>query len=317
MEKQEISLRARCLAEGLGTFMLVLFGCGSVHVAVLTGALSGLWQVAIVWALCIMLAIYVVGGISGAYINPSITLAMAVWGKHRGKEVIPYILSQLAGAIVAASVLFVLFGPFLAAKEAEKHVVRGEPGSEITAMCYGEFFPNPGELGSGTGAYDPEAHARLNTLVSEPMAFLAEMLGTLFLALVVFAVTDERNPVAPGSNLAPVLIGLTIAMLIVLIAPLTQAGFNPARDFGPRLFAYFAGWGRIAFPRGLGFLTVYILAPFIGALLGGGLYVRVLQPCFPAKVCPAAPMDMVAQGDLVKAVMPAEGRPSVAGVEVL
>ena len=248
MEERKVPLPARCLAECLGTFMLVLFGCGSVHVAVLTGGLTGLWQVAIVWAVVIMVTIYLVGAISGAHINPSITLAMAVWGDHRIKEVIPYILSQLAGAIVAASVLFLFYGPFLAEKEAEKHVVRGQPGSEITAMCYGEYFPNPGSLGSGAGAYDPEAHAKLSTLVSEPMAFLAEMLGTMILALVVFAVTDKRNNGAPGSNLAPVFIGLTIAMLIVLIAPLTQAGFNPARDFGPRLFAYFAGWGAHRLP---------------------------------------------------------------------
>ncbi len=280
MEKREVPLRSRCVAECLGTFMLVLFGCGTVHVAVLTGALSGLWQVAVVWAVCIALAIYVVGGISGAHINPAITVAMAVWGRHKGREVIPYALSQLAGAIMAAGVLFILFAPFLAAKEAAKHVVRGEPGSEITAMCYGEFFPNLGELGNGAGAYDSLAHNKLNTLVSESLAFFAEMLGTLMLALVVFAVTDARNPAAPASNLAPIFIGLTVAALIVVIAPLTQAGFNPARDFGPRLFAYFAGWGRIAFPPGLGFLTVYIVAPVIGALLGGGLYIRVLQPCF-------------------------------------
>ena len=75
-------------------------------------------------------------------------------------------------------------------------------------------------------------------------------------------------------------IGLTVAALISVIAPLTQACFNPARDFGPRLFAFLAGWGPIALPgpRGTGFLTVYILAPILGAILGSGLYVHVLGP---------------------------------------
>ena len=115
--------------------------------------------------------------------------------------------------------------------------------------------------------------------MSEPTAFLAEVLGTMILALVVFAVTDPRNPSAPPAGLAAVFIGLTVAALISVIAPLTQACFNPARDFGPRLFAFFAGWGAVALPgpRGAGFLTVYIIAPMLGAIIGGGLYCRILR----------------------------------------
>jgi glycerol uptake facilitator protein len=147
-------------------------------------------------------------------------------------------------------------------------------------MCYGEFFPNPAPLSSDPGVYSREAHQRLNELVSEPVAFFAEALGTMFLALVIFAVTDDRNRAAPPSRLAAVFIGLTVAALISFIAPLTQGCFNPARDFGPRLFAYLAGWGSIALPgpRGLGFLTVYILAPMVGAIVGAGLYDRLLRP---------------------------------------
>jgi glycerol uptake facilitator protein len=275
------TLAARCLAEVLGTFLLVFFGLGAVHVAILTGALSGLWQVAIVWAVAIMLAIYVVGGISGAHINPAISIALAAWGRFRWADVPAYVVSQLVGAMVAAAVLFLLYGPFLAEKEKKKGVIRGQPGSEITAMCYGEYFPSPGSLGAADGTYLREDHEKLNALVSEPAACAAEVLGTLVLALVVFALTDERNAAAPAGRLAPVFIGLTVAVLISVIAPLTQACFNPARDFGPRLFAALAGWGSIALPgpRGAGFLTVYILSPVLGALAGGALYTRILRPC--------------------------------------
>jgi glycerol uptake facilitator protein len=102
----------------------------------------------------------------------------------------------------------------------------------------------------------------------------------MVLALVIFAVTDERNPAAPPTGSAAVFIGLTVAALISVIAPLTQACFNPARDFGPRLFAFLAGWGTIALPgpRGSGFLTVYIIAPITGAIIGSGLYCRILNP---------------------------------------
>lgn len=268
------SLLACCVAEAVGTFLLVFLGCGVVHAAVLAEAQRGLWQVAIVWGGGVMLAIYVVGGISGAHINPAITVALATWGRFSWGNVVPYIAGQLVGAMLAATALFFLYQPFLAKLEAKKGVVRGQPGSEITAMCYGEYFPPPG---SEAGGEEP------HVLVSTPMAFFAEVLGTMILALVVFALTDERNVAAPTANLAPAFIGLTVAVLISVIAPLTQACFNPARDFGPRLVAYFAGWGAVAIPgpRGLGFLTVYIIAPTVGAVLGGGLYLHLLRPHMP------------------------------------
>src|SRR5262245_42378778 len=194
------SLKARCLAEVLGTFLLVFFGCGAVHTAVLTGAQAGLWQVAIVWAVAIMIAIYVVGGISGAHINPAISVALAAWGRFRWADVVPYVIAQFAGAFLAAAVLFLFYGPFLAEKERDKQVVRSQPGSEITAMCYGEYFPNPGRLASAAEAYRRDEHDKLNELVSEPVACGAEFLGTLVLALVVFAVTDERNSAAPAGR---------------------------------------------------------------------------------------------------------------------
>ncbi|HXG11792.1 MAG TPA: MIP family channel protein [Gemmataceae bacterium] len=276
-------LLTRCLAEVLGTFVLIFFGCGAVHVAIVIGALTGLWQVAIVWGVAIMVAVYVFGGVSGAHINPAVTTALAVWGRFPRGEVLPYVVSQVVGAFLAAAVLFAFYHPFLAEKEKAKNVVRGEPGSEITAMCYGEYYPNPGRIAGAEGEYRREEHERLNALVGMPVAFAAEMLGTLVLALVVFALTDERNRAAPLARLAPVFIGLTVAILIAVIAPLTQACFNPARDFGPRLFAYLAGWGPIALPgpNGAGFFTVYIVAPVVGAVLGGGLYVGVVRPALP------------------------------------
>jgi glycerol uptake facilitator protein len=276
------SLLEKFLAELVGTYFLVALGCGAVHASVLTGAQSGLWQVAIVWGVAIMLAISTVGGISGAHINPAVTVAFAVWGRIPQRLILPYITAQVLGAFLAAGTLFLLFDPYLRLREQEKQVVRGAAGSEITAMCYGEYFPSPGPLSNASGPYSLDAHTRLNSLVSEPVAFLAEFLGTLVLAMVVFAVTDERNPAAPQVGLAPLFIGLTVSALISVFAPLTQACFNPARDLGPRLFAFLAGWGTIALPgpRGTGFLTVYIIAPILGAIIGSGVYTQVLRCSF-------------------------------------
>ncbi len=235
------------------------------------------------WGVAIMLAVYVVGAISGAHINPAITIALAAWGRFPWRLTLPYIASQVVGAFLAAATLFYLYGPMLAAKEQEMGVTRGDPMSIVTAMCYGEYFPNPGGLAVPQGEFPANVWAGYSGRVTHAMAFVAEVLGTLILALVVFAVTDERNTGGPAARFAPVFIGLCVAALISIIAPLTQACFNPARDFGPRLFAWLAGWGAAAIPgpNGHGWWTVYLVAPIIGALLGAGLYERVIRPGLP------------------------------------
>jgi len=230
----------------------------------LTGAQQGLWQVAVVWGSAISLAIYAIGAISGAHMNPAMTLSFAVFRGFSWRQVPWYVLSQFLGAFLAAAVLYAMFRGVLSQFEAAHRIVRGMAGSELSAMVYGEYFPNPSVAAS---------RAWMNVAVSLPQAMLAEGVGTAFLAFFVFAVTDARNQSGPGRRLTPVFIGLTVSIIISVVAPLTQAGLNPARDFGPRLFAYWAGWGPIAIPgpRG-GFLTVYILSPLAGAILGSALY---------------------------------------------
>lgn len=284
MARSVPSLAACCMAEALGTFILVFFGCGAVHTAVLHEAHAGLWQVAMIWGVAVMLAIYVVAGISGAHINPAITTAFVVCGLFPWQRWLPYVVSQVAGGFIAAAALYTLFHPDLAAREKEREVERGQTGSEITAMCYGEFFPDPGRIaGKATGS---ELVAKLSEQEETfPMwvAFVAETLGTALLALVVFSVIDPKNNAAPEGKMAPVFIGLAVAVLIAVIAPITQACFNPAREFGPRLFAYSAGWGRIALPgpRFPDTFLVYLAAPVLGALIGGGLQVLLLSRMFP------------------------------------
>lgn len=259
-----------CGAELIGTFVLVFFGVGAVHAAVLTGAQAGLWQVAIVWAVAISLAIYATSAISGAHINPAITIAFTVFRGFSRRKVLPYIVSQVLGAFLGAVVLHILFCNILSSFEQAHEIVRGSPGSELSAMVYGEYFPNP--------AVAHSAGWRLG-VVTHRQAMLAEAIGTAFLAFFVFAVTETRNQAGPGRHLRPLFIGLTVAIIISIIAPITQAGLNPARDFGPRFFSYLAGWGVIAIPgpRG-GFFTVYILAPILGAVAGAGVYHHLLAP---------------------------------------
>ena len=269
-------------AEFIGTFLLVFFGCGSVHTVVLCEAQTGLWQIAIVWGLVIAFAIFITGAVSGGHLNPAMTLVFAVRRNLPWREVVPYWCGQFTGAFCAAALLFVLFQPLLKAKEESLGIVRGQPGSVATARCYGEYYSSPDTVVAEPGLWGLE-WSKQRQMVPHHIAFLAEMFGTAVLAFIVFALIDPKNPARPATSMVPLFIGLTIAMLISVIAPLTQAGFNPARDFGPRLFAFLAGWGKEAIPgpNGIGFLTVYIIAPCFGSIIGGTLYDWTIRPALP------------------------------------
>ncbi|HEY7062597.1 MAG TPA: MIP/aquaporin family protein [Chloroflexota bacterium] len=270
-------LRAALVGEVLGTWLMVLIGTGSVACAVLTGALQGLWQVAVVWGLGVTIAIYASAALSGAHLNPAVTLAFALLRPERfpRSRVLPYVAAQLVGAVVAGLVVWAAFSPFLARFEAKEGLTRGAPGSERAAMIFGQYFPNAAMFGAG-----PDAHA----LVSPLQAALVEGFGTLILVLVIFALTDPDNAAAPEPTLVPVVVGATVAVLIAVFAPITQAGWNPARDFGPRLVALLAGYGQIALPGPQAGFWIYIVGPLIGGPLGGLLYERGLRPHLPRKV---------------------------------
>jgi glycerol uptake facilitator protein len=258
-------LRRALVGEAVGTFLLVLFGTGSVAAAVLTGAQVGLWQVAVVWGFGVSLAIYCSAAASGAHLNPAVSLAFALWrpAGFPWRRLAPYWLAQLGGAVLAGGAVAALFGPFIARFEAGKGLVRGAPGSELSAMVFGEYFPNPALFGT-------DATAR--ALVSPAQAALVEGFGTAVLVFVIFALTDPDNRAAPGAHLVPFFVGFTVAALISLFAPLTQAGWNPARDVGPRLVALALGWGAVAVPGPEGGFWIYVAGPLLGGPLGAGLY---------------------------------------------
>lgn len=251
------------IGEFWGTFLLVFFGCGSVCAATTTGAQVGVFQVAIVWGLGIATAIYLCGALSGAHLNPAVTLSMAVWSKFPWRRVVPYSCAQFIGAFAAAAVLYLIFGDALRTFESSNGIVRGHSGSEASAMVFGEFFPNPG---------GHPLTVEVRQRISMPSAFVAEVVGTAVLLLVIFCVTDEGNKTRP-QGLTAATIGLTVTLLISLLGPLTMACFNPSRDLAPRVFSTLAGWRMVPFTvNGTGWLTVYVLAPVLGGVIGGAIY---------------------------------------------
>ncbi|MGB5941367.1 MAG: MIP/aquaporin family protein [Leeuwenhoekiella sp.] len=251
------------LGEFLGTFVMVLFGIGSVAVTILFDGYQSIFQIALAWGIAVMLAIYLTRHLSNAHLNPAVTLGMIASGRMPVKKLVLYVSAQLLGAILSGLTLYLLFHPSITAYEIAHNITRGTPDSIATARMFGEFYQIPG------GA----------AVVSMPLAMFAEGLGTFILLLFIFALTDGANVGRPHDNIAPVFIGITVSIIITLVAPLTQAGINPARDFGPRLVAWVFGWGDAAFPdRSFGFFFVYILAPCIGGVLAALFFSKVLDP---------------------------------------
>ena len=257
------------LGEFIGTSLLVFFGCGSVIVSVLYSAFSGLFQVAAIWGIGVTLAIYATRHLSCAHLNPAVSVAMVLARRMRIGKLVPYFAGQFLGAFAAAAVLFLLFSSSIASYETNHHINRGAPESIKSAMLFGEFYPNPGNS--------------VSTVVSTVQAASAECVGTFLLVFLIFSLTEGCNIGRPDNAFAPVFIGLTVTIIICIIAPLTQAGLNPARDLSPRLFSYLAGWGRASFPDNNFGLFVYGLSPIFGASLAALFFTKVVEPIFLAK----------------------------------
>lgn len=259
------------LAEAMGTFTLTFFGTGAVAGAVLTGDLVGLWQVAVVWGLGAGIAILSTNNFSEAHLNPAISFTMAIFGfytKFKWRKCFKYWCAQLVGGILAGAVNYALWSPFIRQFEEENNISRGENGSQLSAMMFGEYFPNP--------ALYPPDDSEHNHIIGPARALFVEAIATGILCFMIFAFTDGQHK-GIGSGSSPVLIAVTIAALIALFAPMTQCGMNPARDFGPRIVSAFAGWWDIAIPGPKGGFWVYILGPMLGAPAGGALYVFVIR----------------------------------------
>ncbi|MEJ2684760.1 MAG: aquaporin [Candidatus Sulfobium sp.] len=256
--------------ELVGTFILVFLGCGAVAVSVLFSSHFGLFQVAAIWGIGVTLAIYATRHLSCAHLNPAVSVAMVTGGRMSIRRLPAYVAAQFAGAFMAAAVLYMLFSASIARYEKGHGIVRGKPASVSTAMIFADFYPNPG---AGPAA----AVTPLN-------AFLAESGGTFLLVFLIFALTEGCNLGRPGEPLSPLFIGVTVTVIICIIAPLTQAGLNPARDFSPRIFATLEGWAEVAFPAGrYDFLTVYIAGPLSGGIGASLLFTRLLQPLMQKK----------------------------------
>lgn len=236
------------LAEFFSTFILIAFGVAVVAQVTLGKTNTGEYlSINMGWGLAVALGVYVAGGVSGAHMNPAVTLAVAVLRGFSWSKVLPYMLAQVAGAFAASAVVYATYYEALNAYDSGARRVTGDLAT------------------AGIWATYPQAYLSLGG------GLLDQIVGTALLVAIVFALSDEKN-IAPKSNMAPLLIGATVLAIGMTYGLNAGYAINPARDFGPRLFTYLAGWGPEVFTAGNGWWWVPIVGPLLGGVIGGIAY---------------------------------------------
>jgi len=245
---QKPTLMAELIAEFLGTFVLILFGTGVVAMVVLFPSKNpgetihgGFTNITLGWGLGVTMGIYIAGKVSGAHLNPAVTLALAAFRGFSWRKVLPYSVAQTAGAFAAAALVYWNYLPAFR---------QADPQLEHTAGIFTTFPAFPAMPQAG---------------------FLDQFIGTGLLLLLIFAITDEFNA-PPGANLAPVLIGLVVVAIGMSFGGMHGYAINPARDFGPRLFTVVAGFRNNGLTDGIRVWWVPVAAPLVGGLAGAAVY---------------------------------------------
>ena len=248
------------LAEFFGTFILIVFGVGVVAQVVLSRNTAGTFlSINIAWGLAVTMGCYVSGGVSGAHLNPAVTLALAAHRNFPWSKVLPYSLAQIAGAFAASTVVYVTYREALAAFDGGVRQVLGAQGTAGIWATYPQPF--------------------LSTL---PGGVIDQVVGTALLVAVIFAISDSRNSPAPA-GIAPVVVGLLVVAIGAAFGFNSGYAINPARDFGPRLFTFVAGWGGEVFRAGGHWWWVPIVAPCLGGVIGGWVYDALVGHRFPSR----------------------------------
>lgn len=234
------TLAGELAAEFAGTLILILFGVGVVA-QVVAGGIGNHDSIAWAWGLGVTIGVYVSARISGAHLNPAVTVTLALFRGFSWSKVAPYALAQTLGAFVAA---------LLVRWNYTEVIAKFDPGHTVKSQGIFSTLPGNGSLPVGTGG-----------------ALRDQVIGTAILLFCILAVTDARSS-APASNLGPLIVGLIV--VAIGFAWGTDAGYaiNPARDFGPRLASFFTGYGG-AWRDQTG--TLYFWVPILGPLIGGPL----------------------------------------------
>src|SRR5882757_8732508 len=264
------TLLGECSAELAGTFILILFGCGVVA-QVVAGGIGNHDSIAWSWGLGVTLGIYTAGRMTGAHLNPAVTIALAAFRGFSWKKVLPYSVAQFLGAFLAALVVRWNY---------TEAIGKVDPGHTIKTQGIFSTLPGNGSLDLGVGQWG---------------AFRDQIIGTAILMLVILAITDVRNT-SPAANMAPFIVGLLIVGIGMAWGADAGYAINPARDFGPRLASFLTGYSTAWLDQnGDVYFWVPIIGPLVGAVIGLGLYKwligRFMPPEEPASTAPSAHLE--------------------------
>jgi MIP family channel proteins len=247
------------LAEFFGTFILIVFGVGVVAQVVLSKSTAGSFlAINVTWGLAVTMGCYVSAGVTGAHLNPAVTLALAVRRNFPWNKVLPYAIAQTAGAFVASAVVYLTYREALTAFDGGVRQVLGAQGTAGIWATYPQPF-----------------------LSTFPGGVIDQVVGTALLVAVIFGISDSRNSPAPA-GVAPVVVGLLVVAIGAAFGFNSGYAINPARDFGPRLFTFVGGWGSEVFRAGNHWWWVPIVAPCAGGVLGGWIYDALIGDRFPS-----------------------------------
>jgi glycerol uptake facilitator protein len=248
------------LAEFFGTFIVLLLGDGSVALAVAGLPGSGRqtltvepfgpanWLIiAFGWGFAVTFAVYMAGGVSGAHLNPAVTLSFAARRDFAWRKVVPYWFAQVVGAFCGAGLVYGVYSSAIDWFNSNSHLTRPESVSTYSIFA---TFPASYFHSSWAGP------------------FVDQVVGTAILVSLIAALTDARNQ-PPLGNVSALIIGFIVTIIGLSYGVNAGYAINPARDFGPRLFAYALGWGHLAFPGDYGVFTNYWWIPIVGPLVGG------------------------------------------------
>lgn len=245
----EQQLARQALAEMVGTLVLTLVGdCVLASLAVFQLGSVGLAAGPLGWGLAVFLGVLVAGGVSGAHINPAVTVAMATIGKFPWCNVPAYVASQYMGAFLASGLVYLVYADALAQVDSTLTTVYGINATAPVFSC----FPAPG--------------------VSTLTCLLDQIVSTAVLLLGICAITDTRNmQVTRGQQ--PLLVGLAVSACMYAFSYNCGNPLNPARDLAPRIFTAMCGWGTAVFSfRAYNWFWVPVVGPHLGAIVGVWIY---------------------------------------------
>lgn len=239
-----------CFFEFFGTGLVIFFGIGCSAASKLTHVGFNQFEISCIWGLGVSISMYFSSSISGAHLNPAITIFLWLSSKFNQRKVLPYILSQLLGSFFFTMVIYYLYNHLLISFENKNNIIRGTQESLNLASIFC-VYPN----------YE-------NSFIRD---FMIETFSTALFMIIILEFNNKKNNYfLYNKSIIPILIGILVCMMNLVINPLNNISLNPARDLGPKIFLSLTGWGFLSFTGG-NHNILYCLIPSIGPILGANL----------------------------------------------